>query len=103
MPHIDLNDGSKRIISDDLVQPEGVTVLEDGRLAIVEVGARRVTAVDPETGATEVLAAELPVGQSVPHTPAPVYVPSGITRGEGGVLYVTSDQTHSVMRLVPNR
>ena len=77
--------------------------MEDGRLAIVEVGARRVTAVDPENGATEVLAAKLPVGQSVPHTPAPVHVPSGITRGEDGVLYVTSDQTHSVMRLVPDR
>ena len=100
---IELNDGSKQIISDDLAQPEGLTVLEDGRLAIVEVGARRVTAVDPETGATEVLAAGLPVGQSVPHTPAPVHVPSGIARGEDGVLYMTSDLTHSVMRLVPNR
>lgn len=99
---IDLNDGSKRIISDDLVQPEGLTLLEDGRLAIVEVGARRVTAVDPETGATEVLATDLPVGRSVPHTPAPVHVPSGITRGEDGVLYVTSDQMHGVIKLVPN-
>ena len=101
--HIDLNDGSKRIIRDGLAQPEGLTVLEDGRLAIVEVGARRVTAVDPETGATEVLASDLPVGTAVPHTPAPVHVPSGITRGKDRVLYVTSDQTHSVMRLVPDR
>jgi hypothetical protein len=66
------------------------------------VGARRVTAVDPETGATEVLATDLPIGQFVPHTPAPVHVPSGITRGKDGVLYVTSDQMHSVIKLVPN-
>ena len=100
---IELNDGSKRIIRDGLAQPEGLTVLEDGRLAIVEVGARRVTAVDPETGATEVLATDLPVGRFVPHTPAPVHVPSGITAGENGILYVSADRTHSIIRLVPDR
>ena len=99
---INLNDDSKRIISDGLNQPEGLAILADGRLVVVEVGAQRVIAVDPETGAIEVLAADLPVGQFVPHTPAPVHVPSGITRGENGVLYVTSDRAHSIMRLVPD-
>lgn len=99
---INLSDDSKRVISDGLNQPEGLAILADGRLVVVEVGAQRVIAVDPETGTTEVLANDLPIGQFVPHTPAPVHVPSGIALGENGVLYVTSDQAHSIIRLVPD-
>ena len=98
---VDINDGSKVIVSEGLSQPEGVTVLADRRLAVVEVGARRVVAVDPESGATEVLASNLPIGQFVPEAPAPVHVPSGIAVGANGVLYLTSDQNHSVLKLVP--
>jgi len=97
---IDINDGSKMIIRDGLAQPEGLALLPDGRLAVVEAGARRVTAIDPETGATEVLTSDLPVGLVVPNTPAPVHVPSGIAVGENGILYLTSDRDHSVIKLV---
>jgi sugar lactone lactonase YvrE len=101
LSRVHLRDGRKVTICEGLNQPEGLAVLPDGRLAVVEAGARRVTSVDPETGATEVLAAGLPIGQVVPHTPAPVHVPSGIAAGEDGILYLTSDRDHSVIRLVP--
>ena len=76
-------------------------MLPDGRVAVVEAGARRLIAIDPETGATEVLAADLPVGLVVPNTPAPVHVPSGVAVGANGILYLTSDRDHSVIKLVP--
>jgi len=98
---INIKDGSKVTVGDGLNQPEGLTVLPDGRLAVVEVGARRVVAVHPDTGATEVLASDLPIGQFVPEAPAPVHVPSGIAVGANGILYLTSDRDQSVLKLVP--
>ena len=98
---INIADGSKVTVSEGLNQPEGLTVLPDGRLAVVEVGTQRVIAINPETGVIEVLAEDLPVGQFVPEAPAPVHVPSGIAVGANGVLYLTSDRDHSVLKLVP--
>jgi sugar lactone lactonase YvrE len=97
---INIEDGRKVVVSAGLRQPEGLAVLPDGRLAVVEVGARRVIAVNPETGATQVLAEDLPVGQFVPEAPAPVHVPSGIAVGANGILYLSSDRDHSVLKLV---
>jgi hypothetical protein len=48
-----------------------------------------------------VLADKLPINAIVPQAPAPVYVPSGIVAGANGVLYLSSDREHSVLRLVP--
>ena len=76
-------------------------VLETEDVAVVEAGAGRLSAIDPQTGSTEVLATDLPVGLIVPNTPAPVHVPSGIAVGDGGILYLTSDRDHSVIKLVP--
>jgi rhodanese-related sulfurtransferase/sugar lactone lactonase YvrE len=98
---IDMNDGSKVTIRDGLIQPEGLAVLPDGRVAVVEAGARRLTVIDPQTGATEVLASDLPVGLVMPKTPAPVHVPSGVAVGANGILYLTSDRDHSVIKLIP--
>jgi sugar lactone lactonase YvrE len=101
LSRIDLNDGSKVTVSAGLNQPEGLAVLPDGRVAVVEVGTRRVIAIDSQNGIIEVLAENLPVGQFVPDAPAPVHVPSSIAVGANGVLYLTSDREHSVLRLVP--
>jgi sugar lactone lactonase YvrE len=98
---IDIKDGSRVTVREGLIQPEGLTVLPDGRVAVVEAGAGRLSAIDPRTGSTEVLATDLPVGLIVPNTPAPVHVPSGIAVGDGGILYLTSDRDHSVIKLVP--
>jgi sugar lactone lactonase YvrE len=103
LTRINRGEGSKTIISDGLLRPEGIAVMSDGRIAVVEAGRQQVIAIDPETGATTVLAAGLPVGAVVPEAPAPVYVPSGIVAGAKGVLYLSSDVNHSLLRLVPVR
>ena len=100
---IDMSDGSKSILIEGLTQPEGLTVLADGRVAVVDVGMQQVIAIDPDTGAIEELANNLPVGKFAPEAPAPVHVPSGIAAGANGVLYLTSDLDQSVIKLVPEK
>jgi streptogramin lyase len=98
--HINLEDGSRTVISNTVSEPEGLTVLADGRVAVVEVGRRRVVAIDPATGVSEVLAIELPVGAAVARAPESIYVPSGIAEGADGSLYLTSDQENSVLKIL---
>jgi sugar lactone lactonase YvrE len=97
--HIDLENGNKTVISAGLDHPEGLTVLADGRIAVVEVGAERLVAIDPRNSAIEVLATELPVGQPAARAPEPVYVPSGVAQGADGSLYLTADRDNSILKL----
>lgn len=97
---INLEDGSRTVISNTVSEPEGLTVLADGRVAVVEVGRRRVVAIDPATGVSEVLAVELPIGTRVARAPESIYVPSGIAEGADGSLYLTSDQDNSVLKIL---
>ncbi|MGI9308902.1 MAG: hypothetical protein ACR2P6_06555 [Gammaproteobacteria bacterium] len=99
---VNIKNGKRTIIASGLSQPEGITVMHDGRVAIVEAGAQRVTAVDPATGSATILAENLPVGAEFPDSPGPIDVPSGIVAGADGSLYLSSDQNHSVLRLIPN-
>jgi sugar lactone lactonase YvrE len=98
---INLTDGHKKMISGELAQPEGLTVLADGRVAIVEVGKQRLIAVNPVSGAVDILATELPVGEPSARLPAPVYTPSGVAQSPDGSIYLTGDLDNSVLKLVP--
>ncbi len=97
---INLADGSKTLICSELSQPEGITVITDGRVAVVEVGKQRLIAVDPVSGAIDVLATELPVGEPAARLPAPVHAPSGVAQSPDGSIYVTGDRDNSVLKLV---
>ncbi len=96
---IELDDGSKVIIAKGLAQPEGILLMADERIAVVEVGQRQLIAVDPATGEVEVLATNLPVGERAAGAPAPVYVPSGVAQGADGSLYLTGDRNNSILKL----
>ena len=104
LARVNLDDGSKIIIRAGLARPEGLTVLTDGRIAVVEVGAQRLIAIDPAIdparSAVDVLARGLPVDSPVARAPAPVYVPSGVAQGADGSLYLTGDRDNSVLKLV---
>lgn len=97
---INLADGGKTIITEGLAQPEGLTVMADGRIAVVEVGRRRLVAIDPVSGVVDVLASELPVGEHTARAPEPVYAPSGVAQGADGSLYLSGDRDNSILKLV---
>ena len=97
---IELADGSRTVIAEGLAQPEGLTLMLDGRIALVEAGLQRLIAIDPVNGDIEILATELPVDEPVANAPAPVHLPSGVAQGADGSLYISADRTNSILKLV---
>jgi sugar lactone lactonase YvrE len=100
---IDLVSGDRTIVQTDLRQPEGIALLLDGRLAVAEVGNRRIVALDPENPGAEpeILAADLPLGLPPFMGPPKTFLPTGVIVGKDGVIYVTADVTHTVLKLTP--
>jgi glucose/arabinose dehydrogenase len=72
-----------------------VAVRADGALLVLEMGARRVVSVDPATGATTVVAADLPLGLVT----QPVPLAGGIAVGPSGAIYVSSDVENAIYRI----
>jgi sugar lactone lactonase YvrE len=97
---IELSAGQARTtIVTGLSQPEGITRMADGRIAVMEVGKQRLLAVDPASAAMEVLATGLPVGHPAANAPPPVHLPSGVTQGADGTLYISGDRDNSIRML----
>jgi streptogramin lyase len=96
---VNLIDGKHTEIAAGLAQPEGLTIMADGRVAIVEVGRQRLVAIDPADGSLSVLGDKLPVGETRDVAIEPVYLPSGVAQATDGSLYVTGDRNNSVLRV----
>ena len=86
-------------IASGLKHPEGIALLPDGRLAVAEVGQRRLVAVDPKTGKREVMADNLPVGLVSPTGEGDPYTITDITAAPDGALYVSADVSDTVLKV----
>jgi hypothetical protein len=90
-----------RLVASGLSFPEGLAVDSDGSLLVVETGARRLSRVDPATGAVTVLIDDLELGlPAVPGT-APTAYFNGLAVGSEGAIYVTGDAGTQVYRYQP--
>jgi len=98
---IRLTDGRREIIREDLQQPEGIARLADGRLVVAEVGAKRIVALDNETTELTVIARDLPIGMPPFMGPPKTFLPTGILVDQDGIIYVTADITHTVLKISP--
>ena len=102
---IDLANRERTLVARDLNQPEGIVVDPDEKLIVAEVGAKRLILVDPATGASETIAADLPIGLA-PYVaidgagPQP-FLPTGVAVGQGGEIFVVSDVNHTVLKITP--
>ena len=92
-----------RVVADGLAGPEGIAAGEDGALYVVEQDAGRVTQVDPETGASTVVADGLTLDsleqKSIGESTSVGFL-SGITVGDGS-LFVSSYAENRVYRIDP--
>ena len=99
---LDAETGGRRILAANLLQPEGLALMPDGRVAVAEVGARRLIAYDPAGLALkpeiEIIAEDLQVGAMFTAAPAPVYLPTGVAVDAVGAIYVTCDRDNTVLK-----
>jgi len=98
---ITLSDGTRKIIREGMRQPEGIAQLADGRLVIAEVGAKRIVAIDTDTDELEIIANDLPLGLPPFMGPPKTFLPTGVLVGNDGIIYVTADVTHTVLKITP--
>ena len=89
----------KTTVVSGLRHPEGIARLPDGRLAVAEVGLRRLIAVDPATGRIEVMADKLPVGLASTAGDKDPYTVTDVTAAPDGALYVSSDVDHTILKV----
>lgn len=87
------------VIADGLDMPEGLALLPDGNLVVVETGSGNVTRIDIATGETTVLAE----GISPAYTIAdfyPGFTPNSVAVAPSGNIYVTSPGDGNVYRIL---
>lgn len=93
------DEGKQRTLARDLAHPEGIALLPDGRIAVAETAADRVTLVDPTTGAKQTIATDLPLGLAdLPTMPAGLF-PTGLASADDGSLLLSSDVEGGILRL----
>ena len=91
---------------DGLQRPQGIHV-RDGRLYIVDAGAKELIEVDLNSKARSTIAADLPVGappgvepkplKGMPPFSGPQGPFAGVTSGPDGTLYLSADGDGSVL------
>lgn len=107
-----LNHGRAETVLDGLQRPQGILV-QQGRLYIVDVGARELIEYDPATGSRRTIGSNLPVGappgvtpkflRAIPPLSGPMGPFAGIAAGTDGTLYLSADADGSVLALRPGR
>lgn len=79
--------------------PEGLAVLPDGSLLVVESDAGRVSRIDPATGAVTLFVEDLELGGMHLTGLPPFWIFNGIAVGPSGAVYVTGDQANVLYRI----
>jgi sugar lactone lactonase YvrE len=91
--------GTRRVVVEDLQQPEGLAFMPDGRLVVAEAGTGRVLLVDTSTGERETIARGLPFGIADAPGAPPGIIPTGVAVDAAGTVFISSDRESSVLRL----
>lgn len=95
--------GTPVVVAEGLAQPEGLAQTPWGSFIVAEVGARRLTEIDPTNGSRRTVADGLPIGApQVPGQP-PAGVPTGVAVAADGSVYLSSDLNNAIYRIRPAR
>ncbi len=87
------------LVASGLAGPEGLALLPDGNLVVVEALAGRVSRVDVATGAVTPVAIDLGLGAPPPPLAPPTWIFNGVAVGARGRLYVSGDVENVVYEL----
>ncbi|MED5619966.1 Vgb family protein [Ideonella sp. BN130291] len=98
-----LADGARTVLASGLALPEGLAQTPWGSFVVAETAARRLTEIDPASGAKRSIAENLPIGfEPGPGMPPP-YVPTGVAVGGDGTVYFSADRDNGIYRVRPQR
>lgn len=86
------------VMAEGLAQPEGLAVLPDGDLVVVETGTGDVTRIEAATGETTILAEGISLASSLHVYPA--WTPNSVAVAPSGNIYVTSPADGNVYRIL---
>lgn len=103
LTRIALADGSTRTVADGLALPEGLAQTPWGSFIVAETAARRLTEIDPATGARRSVAENLPIGLPAGPGMPPPYVTTGVAVGADGSVYFSADRDNAIYRVRPAR
>lgn len=92
-----------RVVVKGLIDPEGMTFDNDGKLLVMEVGTKRLVSVDLESGKFSVVVEGLDIGLDAPGgIPSTGFAMSSIAVSKSGDFYVTGDKGNVVYKIVKN-
>lgn len=103
LTRIQLADGTKTTVADGLALPEGLAQTPWGSFVVAETAARRLTEIDPATGARRSIAENLQIGLPAGPGMPPPYVTTGVAVGADGTVYVSADRDNAIYRVRPLR
>lgn len=95
-----LDRSEQQLVLDGLQQPQGLTLMNDGRLAVIETGRQRLLAVDVYSGVTEVLAVDLPMGEDGADDPHAV---ADVTAAPDGRLFFSTGKDRNILIATPRQ
>ena len=98
---VDMETRNVRTVTDGLRRPEGITVLPNGTLAVVDSAARVVYGLDPVSGIHVAFATGLNIGLRSPDPLPETWIFNGIVAAPDGTLYLPSDIETSLIALEP--
>lgn len=97
--HIDIESGEIGTAAEGLDAPEGFDIADDGRLIVAEVGAKRISSIDPASGKKTAIKENLPIGLAAPESAPPIFIPTGVAIAGNGDIYFSSDIDVRIYRL----
>lgn len=100
---IDAKNGSSRLITGGLHQPEGFDLLPDGSIVLAEVGRQRLVHIDPESGKVTEMVRNLAIGYPAAEQTPPSYVQTGVAASPSGAIYVSADRATALYKIVPQQ
>lgn len=102
LTRFDPESGTLSTLANGLQLPEGLAELPDGRLLVAEPSVQRLLIIDPQSGATEVAADNLPIGLKPGPGMPPTGLPTGLAIDAQGQIFFPSDIDNGLYRLAPN-
>lgn len=98
---VELLTGAIVEVSDDFVRPEGIVLLSNGNLAVVDSLAKTVFELDIDTGKKTPIAIDVDLGLEVLPPQPSTWIFNGIAKGKDGTLYLSADTQTSLLALEP--